>query len=237
VKIAQRDRRGCREEQQDHVGRLASRLDWAAYLERVNDARSERPVAAQPVLGERFEQALVFAAQTHRTQVRKGSGIPYIGHLLGVCSLVIEDGGSETEAIAALLHDTAEDQGGEDMLIEISDRFGKEVADIVSACSDTLMEPKPPWPARKQAYIAHLDEEPDPALRVSLADKLFNARAILRDYLLVGDEVWERFRLGRDGQLWYYRELANSFARLRPGPMTTELGQVVDQLERAAATS
>lgn len=214
---------------------MRSALDSAAYLEHVNDGRSHRAVA-QPALSRRFEQALVFAAQTHRTQVRKGSGIPYIGHLLGVCSLVIEDGGSETEAIAALLHDAAEDQGGETMLIEISDRFGKDVADIVSACSDTLIEPKPPWRARKQAYIMHLDEQPDPVLRVSLADKLFNARAMLRDYLLVGDAIWERFRLGRDGQLWYYRELANAFGRLRPGPMARELRETVDELERSVAT-
>ena len=145
------------------------------------------------VLSERFEQALQFAAATHRTQVRKGSGIPYVGHLLGVCSLVIEDGGSEDEAIAALLHDAAEDQGGQPMLDEIRERFGDHVAGIVAACSDTIESPKPPWRARKEAYLEHLEHQPESVLRVSLADKLFNARAILRDYLVVGDELWSRF--------------------------------------------
>src|SRR5690242_6952881 len=127
-----------------------------------------------PLLGERFERALQFAAAMHRTQVRKGSGIPYIGHLLGVCSLVIEDGGDEDEAIAALLHDAAEDQGGETMLVEISQRFGGNVADIIAACSDTLKEPKPEWRGRKETYLQHLDGQPDSVLKVSLADKLFN---------------------------------------------------------------
>lgn len=189
------------------------------------------------VLGERFEQALRFAAATHRSQVRKGSGIPYVGHLLGVCSLVIEDGGDENEAIAALLHDAAEDQGGETMLAEIRTRFGDQVATIVAACSDTFETPKPPWRERKQSYIAHLDGEPESVLRVSLADKLFNARAILRDYLLSGDDVWSRFKAGRDGQLWYYRKLADCFAERLPGRMAVELAEVVDELERVTGTA
>ncbi|MGO9753823.1 MAG: HD domain-containing protein [Solirubrobacteraceae bacterium] len=189
------------------------------------------------VLGERFEQALQFAAATHRSQVRKGSGIPYVGHLLGVCSLVIEDGGDEDEAIAALLHDAAEDQGGEAMLEEIRTRFGDHVADIVAACSDTFATPKPPWQARKQTYIDHLEDQPEPVLRVSLADKLFNARAILRDYLVVGDQIWDRFKAGRDGQLWYYRELADRFSRRLPGRMAAELAEVVDELERVTCSS
>jgi (p)ppGpp synthase/HD superfamily hydrolase len=191
--------------------------------------------ANAPVLGERFEGALEFAAATHRTQVRKGSGIPYVGHLLGVCSLVIEDGGSEDEAIAALLHDAAEDRGGERMLAEIRTRFGDNVADIVAACSDTFEMPKPPWQERKQTYIEHLDSQPEAVLRVSLADKLFNARAILRDYLVVGDQIWDRFKAGRDGQLWYYRELADRFSRLLPGRMAVELTEVVQELDRVTA--
>lgn len=189
--------------------------------------------ASRVVLSERFEQALPFAAVTHRSQVRKGSGIPYIGHLLGVCSLVIEDGGSEDEVIAALLHDAAEDQGGEQMLGEIRERFGDQVAEIVEACSDTLQTPKPPWQNRKQAYLEHLGHQPEPVLRVSLADKLFNARAILRDYLVVDEELWDRFQTGRDGQLWYYRQLADHFSTLLPGRMATELAAVVDELEQA----
>lgn len=196
------------------------------------DGRRSSPI----VLGERFEQALQFAAATHRSQVRKGGGIPYVGHLLGVCSLVIEDGGDEDEAIAGLLHDAAEDQGGEAMLDEIRTRFGDHVADIVAACSDTFETPKPPWQARKQTYIDHLEDQPDPVLRLSLADKLFNARAILRDYLLVGDPVWTRFKAGRDAQLWYYRELATRFNLLLPGRMAAELGEVIDDLDRVTAS-
>jgi (p)ppGpp synthase/HD superfamily hydrolase len=199
---------------------------------------AEPPVSAspRPILGDRFEEALAFAARTHRTQLRKGSGIPYVGHLLGVCSLVIEDGGSEDEAIAALLHDAAEDRGGERMLDEIRTRFGGHVADIVAACSDTFETPKPPWQTRKQTYIDHLEDQPEPVLRVSLADKLFNARAILRDYLLVGDPVWTRFKAGRDAQLWYYRELAERFNLLLPGRMAAELSEVVDELDRVTAS-
>jgi hypothetical protein len=212
----------------------APRGSAAGYFARMA-TESREPQASDHVLGERFERALQFAAMTHRAQVRKGSDIPYVGHLLGVCSLVIEDGGSEDEAIAALLHDAAEDQGGERMLGEIRERFGIQVADIVAACSDTFETPKPPWRERKQAYIEHLDGEPEPVLRVSLADKLFNARAILRDYLTVGEELWDRFRSGRDGQLWYYRQLSDRFNVLLPGRMAVELTEVVDELERMAA--
>ena len=191
------------------------------------------------MLGQRFEDALAFAAHTHRHQQRKGSGVPYVAHLLGVCSLVIEDGGTEDEAIAALLHDAVEDQGGEAMLEEIRERYGSAVADIVLACSDTLVTPKPPWRARKEAYLAHLRDAPVSVLRVSLADKLYNARAILRDYELEGEQVWERFdtRAGRDGQLWYYAALADAFTELYPSPMAVELLDVVNQLRAAVASA
>jgi (p)ppGpp synthase/HD superfamily hydrolase len=196
------------------------------------DRRRPSPV----VLGDRFEQALRFAFETHRTQIRKGSGVPYIGHLLGVCSLVIEEGGGEDEAIGALLHDAAEDCGGQAMLDQINDLFGEHVATIVEGCTDTLESPKPDWCERKRAYIEHLSSQPESVLRVSLADKLFNARAILRDYLVVGDELWDRFKTGREGQLWYYRQLADRFNVLLPGRMAGELSDVVAELDRVAAT-
>jgi (p)ppGpp synthase/HD superfamily hydrolase len=186
----------------------------------------------EQVLGDRFESGLQFAVAAHRTQMRKGSGIPYVGHLLGVCSLVIEAGGSEDEAIGALLHDAVEDQGGQRMLDDIRLLFGDHVAAIVEACSDTLESPKPPWRARKEAYLRHLGHQSEPVLRVSLADKLFNARAILRDYRVCGEDLWKRFGSGRDGQLWYYRELADRFSTLLPGPMADELSDVVDELEQ-----
>ncbi len=182
---------------------------------------------SHPHLSDRFDDALVFAARKHRAHVRKGSEVPYVGHLLGVCSLVIEDGGSEDEAIAALLHDVVEDQGGEVVLEEVRTQFGDQVAEIVLACSDATMAPKPPWRARKEAYLAHLKTASPSTLRVSLADKLYNARAILRDLRTVGDAVWQRFNTGREEQLWYYGALAETFAELRPGQMAAELGETV----------
>jgi GTP pyrophosphokinase len=197
--------------------------------------------SSRSVLGDRFEQALQFAFETHRRQIRKGSGIPYMGHLLGVCSLVIEDGGSEDEAIAALLHDAAEDHGGQAMLDRISTRFGPDVAAIVKGCTDTLEDPKPDWCPRKQAYIKHLECQSESVLRVSLADKLFNARAILRDYLTHSEKLWSRFNAGREGQLWYYRRLSDQFSKLLPERhmpvrMAEELNEVVAELERVVTT-
>ena len=191
-------------------------------------------------LGVRFEHALQYAHAVHAGQTRKGTEIPYIAHLLGVVSLVIEDGArtgqlSEDEAIAALLHDAAEDQGGEARLADIRKRFGDRVADIVAACSDTFETPKPPWRERKQAYIDHLREETDTGvLRVSLADKVNNAGAILRDYRRIGDELWSRFHPEADSE-WYYRSLAVVFAQRMPGPLSDELTRIVQELERAIA--
>jgi (p)ppGpp synthase/HD superfamily hydrolase len=189
------------------------------------------------MLGKRFQKALQFAAKTHQKHPRKGSGHPYVGHLLGVCALVIEDGGTEDEAIAALLHDAAEDRGGKRMLAKIRKRFGDDVAAIVEALSDTLERRKPDWHPRKERYIAHLEHQPTSVLRVSLADKLFNARATLRDYLCDGDEIWSRFKTGREGQLWYYGALAEIFKRRLPGRMASELDEVVGELKRVSESA
>jgi (p)ppGpp synthase/HD superfamily hydrolase len=195
----------------------------------------EQSERTSTVLGDRFRRALVFAFDLHRGQVRKGSkGIPYIAHLLGVASIVIEDGGDEDEAIAALLHDGPEDQGGEATLERIRSEFGERVGRIVEACSDTLEDPKPPWRERKQRYLAHLEEAEDDVLRVSLADKVHNARAILADYREVGEELWARFRGSREESLWYYRELAEIFGRRRPGPLADELRRTVDEIDALA---
>ena len=197
-------------------------------------ASPTRPVA----LTNRFVDAVAYATDLHLGQTRKGSGVPYVGHLLGVCSLVLEEGGTEDEAIAALLHDAGEDQGGERQLALIRDRYGAAVEEIVRACSDTLLEDKPAWQARKEQYLAHLEHQPRPVLIVSLADKLFNARAILRDYQSVGDELWTRFTGDQDGQLWYYRSLSDIFSRLLPDvQMTGELAEVVTELERVCAAA
>ena len=193
------------------------------------------PIPAR--LTSRFVDAVTYATGLHLEQCRKGSGVPYLGHLLGVCSLVLEESGSEDEAIAALLHDAGEDQGGETRLAYIRDRYGEQVESIVRACSDTLLDEKPEWHQRKEAYLAHLEHQPRPVLLVSLADKLFNARAILRDHALVGEQLWARFTGDRDGQLWYYRSLADAFARLVPDArMTRELNKVVCELEQVCSS-
>jgi (p)ppGpp synthase/HD superfamily hydrolase len=196
---------------------------------------AERSDDNSTVLGECFQRALVFACELHRDQVRKGSkGIPYIAHLLGVASIVIEDGGDEGEAIAALLHDGPEDRGGEPTLDRIRAEFGDRVAGIVEGCSDTLEDPKPPWRERKEAYLVHLEEAPDEVLRVSLADKLHNARAILSDYREVGEELWSRFNGTREESLWYYRSLSDIFARRCSGPLAEELETTVNEIEALA---
>ncbi len=185
--------------------------------------------------GAQFKEALGFAVETHATQRRKGSETPYVAHLLAVTSLVIEDGGSEDEAVAALLHDAAEDQGGEEMLATIGERFGPDVQRIVAACSDTFETPKPPWRERKEAYVAAIPGKAADEQRVSLADKVANSRAILFDLRTVGDELWARFNAGRDGQLWYYRALADAFLANRPGPLADELDRTVPSIEAEAA--
>ena len=170
--------------------------------------------AESPRLTPKFVEALAYAADKHAMQTRKASEVPYLGHLLSVAGLVIEDGGTEKQAIAALLHDAAEDQGGEQTLADIAERFGSDVASIVEECSDTLETPKPPWRGRKERYIRHLREASDDAVLVSLADKLDNARAILRDFRAHGNTVWQRFSV-QDPQshLWYYRSLLGVFGQ------------------------
>jgi GTP pyrophosphokinase len=188
-------------------------------------------VSRDELLGDRFERALVYAARLHREQRRKGSGTAYAAHLLGVALLVLEDGGSEDEAIAALLHDAVEDQGGRARLDEIEREFGSRVALIVKGCSDTDISPKPPWRPRKEAYVQALASHDASVRRVSLADKLYNARAILLDYRSLGEELWERFDPESD-QLWYYRALLSAFRETTESPLVGELHRVVTELEQ-----
>jgi (p)ppGpp synthase/HD superfamily hydrolase len=156
-----------------------------------------------------------------------------------VASLVIEGGGSETQAIAGLLHDAVEDQGRDGRtLVEIRDRFGNDVADIVMQCSDTDEEPKPPWKPRKETYIAHLRTARDDTILVSLADKLDNARALLRDYRVVGDRLWERFSEHEPGEhLWYYQSLLEIFQARNESWLVAELDRVVAELRRLVSAS
>lgn len=190
-------------------------------------------------LSTRIIEAFAFATELHREQTRKGGGIPYLTHLMSASALVMEHGGDEHEAIAALLHDALEDQGqtypgGADGLrLEIRQRFGGKVLAIVEACSDTDRQPKPPWRERKEAYIAHITAADPAAVRVSAADKLHNARSILMDYRLLGDDLWERFSADREQVLWYYHSLVDAFrsADAPPG-LLQELHITVRELER-----
>ena len=163
------------------------------------------------MLGDPFTQAVAYAAELHGGQVRKATSIPYVSHLLAVCSLVLDDSGTEDEAIAALLHDGPEDQGGQATLDEIRRRFGAEVAAMVDGLSDTMETPKPEWRERKETYLERLRDEPASVLRISLADKLHNLRSVATDLELVGDDLWSRFNADRDAQAWYYRELLAVF--------------------------
>lgn len=185
----------------------------------------------------RFVAALDYARQLHGQQVRKGTQTPYIAHLLSVAALVLEDGGDEDEAIAALLHDAIEDQGGGATRDEIRRRFGLRVTEIVDGCTDAETIPKPPWRTRKLAYLVELQTASAEILRVSNADKLHNARATLMDYRLLGEELWSRFNGGKEGTLWYYRILVDTFERLRSGPLVEELRHTVAELERLGATT
>ena len=187
-------------------------------------------------LSTRFDEALVFASRLHVHQVRKGTTIPYVSHLLAVAGLVLENGASEDEAIAALLHDAVEDQGGAAAREEIRRRFGDSVAQIVDGCTDADVIPKPSWRERKEKYIAHVRVASPSVRLVSAADKLHNARAILADYRVMGEVLWDRFNGGKDGTLWYYRSLVDTFREVSGStPLVKELGRVVSELERLAS--
>ena len=176
---------------------------------------------------------MVYAHQVHQNQRRKGTGIPYIAHVLGVAALAIEYGATENEAIGALLHDAAEDGGGEATLAEIRARFGDAVADIVLGCSDSLVEDpeeKLPWRERKENYLAHLEHASASVCLVSAADKLHNVRSIMRDYREHGEDIWERFQGRRDGTLWYYETVADTLLRRYRTQLTRDLQDEVDAL-------
>jgi (p)ppGpp synthase/HD superfamily hydrolase len=188
-------------------------------------------------LTRRFEQALIFATRKHAGQIRKGTGTPYISHLLSVAALVLEAGGDENLAIAALLHDVVEDCGGAPVLNEVRQCFGKPVAGVVEACSDTDITPKPPWRERKEQYIRHLRNADAGTRLVSVADKLHNARSILADYRDIGEPIWQRFQGKREGTLWYYRALLGEFQRKFRNRLVDELERVVIELESVIASS
>ncbi|MFZ0863648.1 MAG: HD domain-containing protein [Candidatus Sulfotelmatobacter sp.] len=185
-------------------------------------------------LGPRFLRAFLFAAEKHSSQTRKASTIPYVAHLMGVASLVLEAGGDEDLAIAALLHDVVEDCGGAHMLKEVRRRFGKRVATIVEGCTDADTDPKPPWRERKETYIRRLKTADADTRLVSAADKLNNVRSILSDYRAIGGSVWSRFNGGREGTLWYYRTLREVFLGHTRNRITRDFELAVSELDSLA---
>ena len=182
-------------------------------------------------LGPRFMRAFAFAAEKHAGQTRKASATPYIAHLMGVASLVLEAGGDEDLAIAALLHDVVEDCGGAPMLKEVRRSFGARVARIVDGCTDADTNPKPPWRQRKETYLRHLKKADADTRLVSAADKLNNVRSILADYRQIGESIWSRFNGEREGTLWYYRALLDEFMRRKLNRVTRDLQLAVTELE------
>ena len=196
--------------------------------------RQPQRLQSSPKLGPRFLRAFVFAAKKHSGQTRKASTIPYIAHLMGVASLVLEVGGDEDLAIAALLHDVVEDCGGAPRLKEIRRRFGKRVATIVEGCTDADTDPKPPWRERKEQYLHHLKTADADTRLVSAADKLNNVRSILSDYRAIGESVWSRFNGGREGTLWYYRTLLEIFLGQPRNRITRDFELAVIELQSLA---
>ena len=180
----------------------------------------------------RFNEALVWAAELHADQSRKVSGAPYVSHLLRVAGLALEFGADEEEAIAALLHDAVEDQGGAPTLEEIRRRFGARVAEIVDGCTDTDQHPKPPWRGRKEADLAHLAQASPSVRLISACDKLDNVRAVLTAYRQQGEQLWSLFKGGRDGTLWYYASVLKILQAAGPSPLVDELSRAVRELEQ-----
>ena len=196
--------------------------------------------AAGSFLGTRFEDALIYALDLHRHDTRKGKPTPYVSHLLGVCSLVLQDGGDEDEAIAALLHDALEDHAERVVPADLGRRFGSRVLEIVRSCSDTPPDyaggTKPPWKERKLRYIAHLAQTTPSARRVSLADKLYNLREVVSDLRIEGQQTWARFNAGAAEQCWYYRSIAEMMRQAgQCGPMLDAYEREFGELEKLMA--
>jgi (p)ppGpp synthase/HD superfamily hydrolase len=187
-------------------------------------------------LGPRFLDAFLYASRMHAGQTRKKTPVPYIAHLMSVSALVLEGGGDEDLAIAALLHDVVEDCGGKPVLEEVRRRFGPRVAHVVDGCTDSYGEPKPAWKQRKLDYLQHLRNADADVRLVSAADKLHNVRSVLADYRNSGEIVWDRFTGKRDGTLWYYRALVDELQRRYRNPLGTELELAVDELEILAGS-
>jgi (p)ppGpp synthase/HD superfamily hydrolase len=196
----------------------------------MNTMGSRKP-SKPPRLGKRLQRAFRYAATKHEGQARKGTAVPYLSHLMAVTSLVLEAGGDEDMAIAALLHDVVEDCGGMPRLREIRKQFGARVAKIVEGCTDSFGEPKPEWIERKKEYLAEVKHADRETRLVSASDKLHNVRTILTDYRQDGEAIWTRFNGRKEGTLWYYRALSDEYAR-KPNRITRELEITVEELEK-----
>ncbi|BAY83086.1 metal dependent phosphohydrolase [Calothrix parasitica NIES-267] len=181
-------------------------------------------------LTNKFEQALIYATQLHAKQTRKVDKIPYISHLMSVSALILEAGGTEDEAIAGLLHDTVEDQGGKATREEVRQKFGETVVEIVDGCTETDITPKPPWKQRKIDYIENIRNGSDSVKLVSLADKLHNARSLLVGYRNKGDKLWDYFSGSKEDKLWFYGELLKIYQQSCVNFMTVELERILDEL-------
>ena len=221
------------------TGEATHRIDVVQRQTECDTTRKEPLMTAPVELTDRYTQGVDLARKLHAGEPRKGTAIPYLAHPLSVSALVLEHGGTEDQSIAALLHDTAEDHGGHARIDQIRAEFGDTVADIVAACSDSLVEDrnkKAPWWDRKVAYLKHLASETAEVALVSAADKLHNARSILNDYRNIGDELWKRFNkdAGRPGTLWYYTRLAeiltDRLAGTHGAGLARELTDTVDEI-------
>jgi len=185
-----------------------------------------------PKLGSRLQRAFRYAAGKHAGQTRKQTAVPYLSHLMAVTSLVLEAGGDEEMAIAALLHDVVEDCGGMPRLREIRRMFGPRVARIVEGCTDSFVNPKLEWIVRKGEYLKKLKHHDHETRLVSACDKLHNVRTVIADYRQDGERIWRRFNGGREGTLWYYRALNDEFQRKKGNRITRDLALAVAELER-----
>src|SRR5271165_7125899 len=214
--------------------RLICACDGARSVESCGFMNVKKKISLKPpALGPRLQRAFRYAAEKHDGQTRKQTAVPYLSHLMAVASLVLEAGGDEDMAIAALLHDVVEDCGGRPRLREVRKLFGARVAQIVEGCTDSFGEPKPEWVGRKKGYLRELKQADAETRLVSASDKLHNVRTILADYRQHGEAIWARFTGKKEGTLWYYRALSDEYQRRSPNRSARELEIAVAELESA----
>ena len=181
-----------------------------------------------------LSKATAMAIDLHANQPRKGSDAPYLCHLYGVTSLVLEQGGADNVAAAAMLHDAAEDQGGQVILNQVGNDVDKRVAELVLACSDTLEDPKPPWRERKERAIASLSNADRETCLIKAADVLHNLQSCIDDYARIGNDLWQNFKGGRDGLIWYFGEVTNAIRNRAPDDLVRRIDTALTQLKQSS---